>query len=68
MGAGGCTYAHCPVVQAIFIDEVDSLLPAQRGGENEGPRRLKTECPVQLDGAITESEGKLLIMGAAATA
>lgn len=52
------------VVQVIFIDEIDSLLSARRGGENEGSRRLKTEFLVQLDGANTDSEDKLLIMGA----
>ena len=60
-----CTCAcTCACTQVIFIDEIDSLLSARRGGENEGSRRLKTEFLVQLDGASTDASDKLLIMGA----
>ncbi|XP_066246828.1 fidgetin-like protein 1 isoform X2 [Euwallacea similis] len=54
--------AHQPAV--IFIDEVDSLLTQRSDQEHESSRRIKTEFLVQLDGAATDSEEKLLIIGA----
>lgn len=48
----------------VFIDEIDSLL-SQRGlDEHESSRRLKTEFLVQLDGAATSIEDRILIVGA----
>ena len=48
----------------IFIDEIDSLLAQRNGNENEGSRRIKTEFLIQLDGATTSSEDRVLVVGA----
>lgn len=53
---------HMPAV--IFIDEVDSLLSQRSETEHESSRRLKTEFLIQLDGATTQSDERLLIVGA----
>ena len=48
----------------VFIDEVDSLLCARSSEENEASRRIKTEFMVQLDGAGTDQEARVVIVGA----
>ncbi|XP_052814845.1 fidgetin-like protein 1 [Mya arenaria] len=48
----------------IFIDEIDSLLTQRTDGENEASRRIKTEFLVQLDGASTSSDDRILVIGA----
>ncbi|KAK8819402.1 hypothetical protein WA556_002393 [Blastocystis sp. ATCC 50177/Nand II] len=48
----------------VFIDEIDSVLTARSDNENEASRRLKTEFMIQLDGAATSGEERVLIMGA----
>ena len=48
----------------IFIDEIDSLLTQRSDTEHESSRRLKTEFLVQLDGAATGEEDRMLIVGA----
>lgn len=48
----------------IFIDEIDSLLSARSDKEDESSRRIKTEFLVQLDGARTTGEERILIIGA----
>lgn len=48
----------------IFIDEVDSLLCQRSADENEATRRMKTEFMVQLDGASTNVEARVVIIGA----
>lgn len=50
--------------QVIFIDEIDSLLSQRSDTEHESSRRIKTEFLVQLDGATTDSDERLLIVGA----
>jgi SpoVK/Ycf46/Vps4 family AAA+-type ATPase len=48
----------------IFIDEIDSLLCSRSENENEASRRIKTEFLVQLDGARSSAEDKILMIGA----
>lgn len=48
----------------IFVDEIDSLLCQRQENENEGTRRIKTEFLVQFDGIGTDSEDKILLIGA----
>jgi len=56
--------ARCHQPAVIFIDEIDSLLSQRTDGEMEANRRIKTEFLVQLDGAATSSEDRILIVGA----
>nr|CAI5828105.1 unnamed protein product [Callosobruchus analis] len=53
---------HQPAV--IFIDEIDSLLTQRNDTEHESSRRIKTEFLVQLDGAMTDNEERILVIGA----
>uniref|UniRef100_A0A182Q7N0 AAA+ ATPase domain-containing protein n=1 Tax=Anopheles farauti TaxID=69004 RepID=A0A182Q7N0_9DIPT len=53
---------HQPAV--VFIDEIDSLLCQRSDTEHESSRRLKTEFLVQLDGAATAEDERILIVGA----
>nr|XP_018916809.1 PREDICTED: fidgetin-like protein 1 isoform X2 [Bemisia tabaci] len=48
----------------IFIDEIDSLLSQRSDTEHESSRRMKTEFLVQLDGATTGDDDRILIIGA----
>uniref|UniRef100_A0A6V7IA90 AAA+ ATPase domain-containing protein n=1 Tax=Bracon brevicornis TaxID=1563983 RepID=A0A6V7IA90_9HYME len=48
----------------VFIDEIDSLLTQRSEGEHESSRRIKTEFLIQLDGATTGEEDRILIIGA----
>ncbi|XP_028919745.1 fidgetin-like protein 1 [Ornithorhynchus anatinus] len=56
--------AKCQQPAVIFIDEIDSLLSQRGDGEHESSRRIKTEFLVQLDGAATSSEDRILVVGA----
>ncbi|XP_030384328.1 fidgetin-like protein 1 [Scaptodrosophila lebanonensis] len=53
---------HQPAV--IFMDEVDSLLSQRSDTEHESSRRLKNEFFIQLDGAATNEEDRIVIIGA----
>ena len=53
---------HEPSV--VFIDEIDSLLTSRCEGEHESSRKMKTEFLVQLDGANTVGEERILVLGA----
>ena len=48
----------------IFIDEIDSLLSSRSDSEHEASRRIKTEFLVQLDGASTVGDERVLVVGA----
>ncbi|KAJ3273468.1 Fidgetin-like protein 1 [Terramyces sp. JEL0728] len=48
----------------IFVDEIDSLLTQRTDGEQEASRRIKTEFLVQFDGCGTNSEDRILMIGA----
>ncbi|XP_022080671.1 fidgetin-like protein 1 isoform X2 [Acanthaster planci] len=56
--------ARCHQPAVIFIDEIDSLLSQRSNDEHESSRRIKTEFLVQLDGATTSSDDRLLVVGA----
>jgi fidgetin-like protein 1 len=48
----------------VFIDEIDSLLTQRTDGDQESSRRVKTEFLVQMDGAGTSREDRVLVVGA----
>ncbi|EJW02837.1 hypothetical protein EDEG_02778 [Edhazardia aedis USNM 41457] len=48
----------------VFIDEIDSLLSQRTDNENDGMRRIKTEFLVQFDGASTNQDDRILVIGA----
>lgn len=56
--------ARCHQPAVIFIDEIDSLLSQRTDGEHDSSRRIKTEFLVQLDGAATAAEDRILVVGA----
>ncbi|XP_015189508.1 PREDICTED: fidgetin-like protein 1 isoform X2 [Polistes dominula] len=59
-GTGKTLIGRCIAVQ----NEIDSLLSQRSETEHESSRRLKTEFLVQLDGAATSEDDRILIVGA----
>jgi SpoVK/Ycf46/Vps4 family AAA+-type ATPase len=58
------TVARTRQPAVVFVDEIDSMLSRRKENEHESSRRLKTEFLVQMDGAGTNSQDRVLIMGA----
>ncbi|XP_060880856.1 fidgetin-like protein 1 isoform X3 [Metopolophium dirhodum] len=56
--------ARCHQPAVIFIDEIDSLLCQRSEQEHESSRKIKTEFLIQLDGAGTNDDDRILIIGA----
>ncbi|MFT7816354.1 hypothetical protein Z043-120280 [Arapaima gigas] len=56
--------ARCHQPAVIFMDEIDSLLSQRTDGEHDSSRRIKTEFLVQLDGATTSADDRILVVGA----
>ncbi|CAI7993266.1 Fidgetin-like protein 1, partial [Geodia barretti] len=56
--------ARCHQPAVIFMDEIDSLLSQRSESDHESSRRIKTEFLVQLDGATTSADDRILIIGA----
>lgn len=56
--------ARCHQPAVVFIDEIDSLLSQRSDTEHESSRRIKTEFLVQLDGASTGDDDRILVIGA----
>lgn len=48
----------------VFIDEIDSLLFERKENDHEASRRLKTEFLSQFDGMQSNSQDRILVMGA----
>lgn len=47
-----------------LFSQIDSILSARKENEHEATRRLKTEVLVQMDGASTDQNDRILVMGA----
>ncbi|EME27240.1 AAA-type ATPase [Galdieria sulphuraria] len=56
--------ARCYQPAVIFIDEIDSLLTQRSEADQESSRRLKTEFLVQMDGAASTDDDRILVVGA----
>ncbi|VVC31509.1 Hypothetical protein CINCED_3A017288 [Cinara cedri] len=56
--------ARCHQPAVIFVDEIDSLLCQRTEQEHESSRKIKTEFLIQLDGAGTNDDDRILIIGA----
>jgi spastin len=48
----------------VFFDEADALLGARAAGEHDASRRLKTEFLVQMDGAASGADERVLVLAA----
>lgn len=57
-------YARVKQPSVIFIDEIDSILTRRSENECEANRRLKTEFLIQLEGATSNVQDNVLLIGA----
>lgn len=57
-------YARVKQPSVIFIDEIDSILTKRSENEHEANRRLKTQFLIQLEGATSSSDDRVLLIGA----
>ncbi|KAH9328625.1 hypothetical protein KI387_000733, partial [Taxus chinensis] len=48
----------------IFMDEIDSIMSARSSNEHEASRRLKSEFLIQFDGVMSNSDDRVIVMGA----
>ncbi|XP_059067010.1 uncharacterized protein LOC131045730 isoform X2 [Cryptomeria japonica] len=48
----------------IFMDEIDSIMSARSANEHEASRRLKSEFLIQFDGVMSNSDDRVIVMGA----
>lgn len=48
----------------IFVDEIDSLFCERRENEHEASRRIKTQFMIEFQGMQSESDDRVLVMGA----
>ncbi len=56
--------ARCRQPAVIFIDEIDSLLKTRCDSDHESSRRMKTEFLAQFEGVATQTNERLLVIGA----
>ena len=56
--------AQAEAPSVIFIDEVDSVLGQRNEQDHESSRRMKNEFLTALDGALTDREKLVLLVGA----
>ncbi|EEY65751.1 spastin and Fidgetin-like protein [Phytophthora infestans T30-4] len=48
----------------VFMDEIDALLSTRSASENDASRRIKNQFFIELDGAASSQEDRVLVMGA----
>lgn len=46
----------------IFFDEIDALMSARGGNEHEASRRVKSEMLQQIDGLVSESDKRVMVL------
>jgi len=58
------TLARRQQPSVVFFDEIDSLLGSRNESEHEASRRLKTEFLTQVDGCVSATADRVLVLGA----
>ncbi|KAM3177618.1 hypothetical protein ACTXT7_004200 [Hymenolepis weldensis] len=56
--------AHKLQPSIIFIDEIDSFLSTRSSHDNEATRMMKTQFMALWDGLLSETDSRILVMGA----
>ncbi|VDO00427.1 unnamed protein product [Rodentolepis nana] len=56
--------AHKLQPSIIFIDEIDSFLSTRSSRDNEATRMMKTQFMALWDGLLSETESRILVIGA----